>query len=569
MVLFFLPPCLPKGTSRILIRAPFIESDDCRSSEKVESVRPTEFLCQILQFAVGQDGVKALLPFTRVSAHWRRAALGDSSLWTTIRLSQTTPPLLDMILAHAGVQLFSIHIDHDDLGRLPKLWELVDRMEELHCSDGLQQLVEILPSLGAAPNLKVLRLQPGIQGLPAIFSGSLPSLRHLTLTEVIFWPPGLFKGLVSFECGALEMSPLSPVHLMNVLKDSPSIEYVRLAGICGKTTLPTVNLPSLKKCTLTGHGTTVLIWSMTVPASAHVSLDKSYMSFGDTFPKFDNHSGAPGLRVLDKVSAVSVSIDDYAVQIQAKNARGGIFISKEHDLYTFSRDPARFGPFIRSSFDYGRTCPGFQSTKEFTLDVERGKIWQPKEATDFAFDVFGFLSGLPSVEDVKLRGVPPRELASILEFLRRPPEFGVPCPNLKRLHVESTPFRSPWSLLESLGNLASSRKEVGAPLRSLTVKMKCEKLIPVADHCALLNTWAGLVGEGVRLEYERTKVKKIPRCPRYNYPEEDYEDDESENQDVGYQDECEVVSDNPRECYIGWSGWPEKWPKTVGEMRGR
>ena len=484
-----------------------------------------------------------------------------------------------MILAHAGVQPFTVHIDHHDLGPLAKLWELVDRIGELHCSTELQQLAPLLSSLGPAPNLKVLHLQPelsagmdGSIGLPVIFSGSLPSLRHLTLTTKIFWPAGLFKNLVSFECGDREMSPLSPVHLMDVLRDSPSIESIRFVGICGRpkgVVLPTVALPSLRKCTLTGHGTTHLIHSMTIPASAHVSLDKSYISFGVTFPKFDNLSGAPGLRILDKVSSVSVSIDDRAVQIQAKNGRGGIFVSKEHDLYTFSRDPARFVPFIRSSFDYGRTCPGFQSTREFTLDVERGKIWQPEEATNFALDILGFLSSLPSVENVKLRGVPPRELAFVLEFLCTIPGFGIPCPNLKRLHVESTPFRSPWSLLESLNRLVSNRKEVGAPLRSISVKVKCEALIPVADHCAFLTSWKGLVREDARLEYERTEARKVPRCPRYNYPEEDYEDDESDdgNQDMGYEDEDEVVSSGgPRECCSGWGGWPEKWPKTMGEV---
>jgi len=359
---------------------------------------------------------------------------------------------------------------------------------------------------------------------------------------------------------------------MNVLRDSPLIESIRFVGISGRpkgVVLPTVALPSLRKCTLTGYGTTHLIWFMTVPPSAHVSLDKSYVSFGDTFPKFNDLSIAPGLRILDKVSAVSVSINDGAVQIQAKNNRGGVFVSKECDLYTFSRDPARFCPFIRSSFDCGRSCPGFQSTKEFTLDVERGKIWQPKEAMDFALDILGFLFCLPNVEDVRLQGVPPRELAFILQFLRSIRGSGIPCPNLKQLRVKSTPLRSPWSLLEGLDGLVSNRKEVGAPLRSLAVKIKCEKLIPAADHLALLASWKGLVREGARLEYERAGVKKIPRCPHYNYPEEDYEDDESddENQDMGYEDEGEVVSDGgPRECCVRWGGWPEEWLGTMGEV---
>jgi len=477
-----------------------------------------------------------------------------------------------MILAHAGNQLFTVHIDHHDPHRLPKLWELVDRFEELHCSTGSEKLAPLLSSLGPAPNLKVLHFLPDLApgtanlvNLPVIFSGSLPSLRRLTLTTIV-WPDGLFKGLVSLDCGTTEMSPLSPVHLMNVLRDNPSIESIRFVGISGRpqgVVPPTVALPSLKKCTLTGHGTTDLIRFMTVPPSAHVYLDKSYISFGITFPKFDNHSVSPGLRILDEVSAVSLSIDDDAVQIQAKNDHGGVFVSKEHDLYTFSRDPARFGPFIRSSFDCGRTCPGFKSTKEFTLNVERGKIWQPEEAEKFAVGVIGSLYRLSSVEDVRLRGVPPRELAFILVFLEGLQRLETPCPNLKRFHVESTPLRSPWSLLEGLDKFVSNRKKIGAPLQSLTMRVKCEKLIPAADHCAFLASWKGLVRGGVRLEYERTEVKKIPRCPRYNYPEEDYDDDEK--LDMGYENEDEVVSCGPRK-WCGWSEWPEKWPKTTGEV---
>ena len=122
------------------------DTNDCRISEKVKSVRPPEILCQILHFAVGPDGIRALLPFTHVCARWRRVALADPSLWTTIHLKQTTIPLLNMILASAGNQLFTVHIDHDDLDRLPKLWELVDRIKELHCSIGLHRLALLLSS---------------------------------------------------------------------------------------------------------------------------------------------------------------------------------------------------------------------------------------------------------------------------------------------------------------------------------------------------------------------------------------------------------------------------------------
>jgi hypothetical protein len=74
------------------------DDNNRRTDEQVESIRPPEILCRILQLAVGSDGVKTLLPFTHVSTRWRGAALGDSSLWTTTYLQQTTTPLVDMTL---------------------------------------------------------------------------------------------------------------------------------------------------------------------------------------------------------------------------------------------------------------------------------------------------------------------------------------------------------------------------------------------------------------------------------------------------------------------------------------
>jgi len=148
------------------------------------------------KYSVGSDGVKAsLLPFTHVSARWRGAALGDSSLWTTIYLRQTAVPLLDMALAHAGNRLFTVYVDHHDLDRFLTLWNLVDRIEELHYFTDLGKLVPFLSFLGPAPNLKVLDLRSvlavGMEvpmllvTLPVIFSDFLPSLRDLTLANTV------------------------------------------------------------------------------------------------------------------------------------------------------------------------------------------------------------------------------------------------------------------------------------------------------------------------------------------------------------------------------------------------
>jgi len=493
-----------------------------------------------------------------------------------------------MILTHAANRLFTVHVDHRDLNRLAKLWKLVDRIEELHYSTRLAQLAPFLSSLGPAPNLKVLFLRPelpvGIEvptsliSLPTLFSGCLPSLRDLTLTSTAAWPIGLFRALVSFECGVLDSYPISPVHVLSVLRDSPSITYLRLVGYCtlpqsqGFHPLP-VTLPSLELCTLIGRGTTSLAQFLTIPASTRIFLSKPYTDEGATFPKFDHLTVAPNLRVLDGVSAVSFSISDHAVQLQAKNAHGGVLDAEVDELYDLARDPVIFPHFIRSSFECGRTCPGFKTTKEFMLDVDRGGVWEPEEATCFALDIMGFIFNLPSIEEVTLRGVPSLELSSVLEFLHSAAKFELPCPNLRRLHIVSTPIHSPRPLLGQLGKLLAERKEAGAAFQSVKVKVKCELLVPAAEHRAFLNSWAGLVGEGVSLEYEETEVKKLPRRRRRDYEDEDewdYEEDEwdgeedEEDEDEEDEEDEEGNTGDPDDGCVGWNGWPENWPATVG-----
>ena len=177
-----------------------------------------------------------------------------------------------MILAHVGGRLFAVYVDHHDFGRLAKLWDFFDRVEELHYAhDGIEELTLFIASLGPAPNLKMLYLQPelatgqipaAVTRLPLIFSGCLPSLLNVTFSNTIACPAGLFKDLVSFECGASEQNPVSAYHALGVLQCSPSIEFLRLVGVSrspDSIVSPVVDLPSLAKCTLSGSGTNSLI----------------------------------------------------------------------------------------------------------------------------------------------------------------------------------------------------------------------------------------------------------------------------------------------------------------------
>jgi len=280
-----------------------------------------------------------------------------------------------------------------------------------------------------------------------------------------------------------------------------------------------------------------------------MSLNKSYNGLV-MFAQFDYLNVAPNLGVLDGVSDVSFFIGDHAVRLEATNIHYGVFDAKV-DKLDLTLDPILLPFFIRSSFTC--TCPGFNSTKTFTLDFKRSMMWKPKEATEFALDVTEFIFNHPSIEEVELRGVPSLELSLILKFPHNAAKFKLPCPRIRRLRIVSTPVRSPRPLLEELGKLLAERKEAGASFESVTVKAKCELLIPAAEHRAFLTTLGGLVGEGVSLEYEEAKVKKLPWCRCYGYDDEEEKDEEKESGTGDPDDGC-----------VGWDGWPENWPATVG-----
>jgi len=466
------------------------------------------------------------------------------------------------------------------------LWNLVDRIEELHYSTEPQQLAPFLSSLGPAPNLKVLGLRPKLTvaigqpspltiHLPIIFSGCLPSLRDLTLTNTVTWPPGLFRGLIALECGSLGFNSISLVHVLDVLRDSPSIEHIQLVGSCdipSEFNPPAVTLRSLGKCTLDGRGTTSLVQFMTIPASALVFLRGPYTDGGVILPEFQDLSKASGHnQVIDKVSAVSFSINDYRFRFRAKNDYGGILDIEVYGLDDLAQDPETLAEFFQSFFRHGRTYPGFKTVKESTLEADRGRIWECEEETPFVSSTMLFIFNLPGVEELKLRGFPPLELSDVLGYLDRFPGCRLPFQNLKRLHIESIPLRSPGPLLAELDTLVAERRGEGVPLRSISVKVKCEMLIPAAEHCAFLTSWGGLGGD-VKLEYEQAEIRRLPRRRRRNrvdqwvYEDED-EDEEDESEDEDTEDE-EPGTEDPSGCYVGWDGWPEKWPKVLGEMEG-
>ena len=437
-----------------------------------------------------------------------------------------------MILAHAGSRLFTVLVNHDDLDRPARLWSLVDRIEEFHYSTDLEKLLQLLTTLGPAPNIKVLTLAPRHMDtemeeqsiplvlLPIIFSGCLPSLREVALRNTIVGFAGVFKDLISFECCVLLPHSIHPAHVLETFRASPSIECIRFVCHCSIPPTfnpPPVTLQSLRECTVGGRGTTSLIRFMIIPPSAKVFLHKQYE--GAPFPMFEDLSVVPKLHVLDEVSAASFSINDFAVSLRAKNDQGGVLKATADGVRNVSQDG--FSHFVRSFLESGSTCPGFKTAKELVLDVDRDRIFDSQQSISFAIDVLRLIRNLPNVEKAKLLGVPPLELFSILEYLSGADEVEVPWRNLRRLYIESTPTTPPKTLLVGLDNVLRQRNMSGAPLQYLGVRVESETALPVTRDCVFLTLLEGRVEGEVSLENGRFTDKGLLGRRRRGFEGED------------------------------------------------
>ena len=85
----------------------------------------------------------------------------------------------------------------------------------------------------------------------------------------------------------------------------------------------------------------------------------------------------------------------------------------------------------------------------------------------------------------------------------------------------------------------------------------CETLIPMAEHSALLTDWKDLVGEDVKVEYFREKVKKLPRRgPRlvsFTSDPESEDEEEGEEADAVESGDCDL------EWGVGFRGNGPGW----------
>ena len=470
----------------------------------------------------------------------------------------TTPPLLDMILAYAGNRLLRVYVDHPDINRGEKLWKLLDRIEELDCSYGTRHISPFLSSLGPAPNLKVFRVRdedqdfedddrPWQQDMSKVFRGCLPLLRELHFAVSVTWPAGLFKDLRSLELGFDANGLLDPTLVLDVLRESPLLENLRLIGHCNHLDeLSEVALPSLKNCTVIGVGALSLLSYIDIPASTNVFLCTQLLA-GDMICPFYDLSSAPSFHVLDQISTVSFYIGFDTIEFQAENDSGGSLNFQAHYCQTLTIGLCMCFSFFKGFFSGPHSKP--QAPKAFSLQIEQGASPDDEELVLSAILFLRSISDTASLERMKLCGIPAKALFFHLKFLHL--GFGAtPFPNLQQIQIETAPLRSPKLLLERLDVLLRKRKDLGVPPRLVDMKVNCERLIPMAEHSAFLTAWRDLVAEDVRVEYFRDSV------------------DMSEDEEDG-DDDREAGGAESSSCDSEWESWASgKWPKAASETRG-
>ena len=481
-----------------------------------------------------------------------------------------------MILTHAGKRLFKVYVNHPDIDRVEKLRRLADRIEEFDCRFWTPQIFCFLASPGPAPNLKVFRLHDGVQvpadeprlELPKLFGGFLPSLRKLSLTSAI-WPTGLFKALRSFKLGTSPRQVISPDHVLDALRESPSLETLHLVGTClpPGDQPPPVALPSLMDCTLIGHGALSLVWYIDIPASANVFLSTPPLTSDATevYP-FRGRCLAPRLQALGKASTVSFSIGLDTIKLQVQTNSGGTLNVQMYYYKHVMSGLMTFVLLLYSPF-YDLPCR-FQTTKGFAVHIDQGAGCDDLESVHCAVLFLDFISDAPPLEQLELHGLSTKALSLFFRPLHECSKAVILFPNIRRLYIETTPLHSPKSLLEDLDKLLRGRMELGLPLESVDMRVNCEVLIPFAEHSAFLTSWGYLVEEDVRVEYLRNKAENLAgREVRICCLGLDIEKDEEDVEDKEEEEEAGVAESGGSDP--DWESWISgQWPRAASDMKG-
>ena len=250
--------------------------------------------------------IHALVNLSLVCRKWRRAVLGDGTLWTTLPVhtsrtdcKESTTTVLERS-KHAMLDVSMVCDDDLDSAREPILSEILSqnsgRIESLHIATVSPKPLHNLSM--SAPKLETLYLitteQPA--ELEFLSGGSLPALRSLALAGFSSWPSGLFLNLKDLF---LVLPPLYPTvkvsTLIDIMSGSPNIEQIKMSAflslVDNSPPSSLVRLPNLQKFTMRDCDSATILSHTIIPATADIKvvIDHRRMSAIMRIPPHDRH----------------------------------------------------------------------------------------------------------------------------------------------------------------------------------------------------------------------------------------------------------------------------------------
>ncbi|KZT25080.1 hypothetical protein NEOLEDRAFT_1169804 [Neolentinus lepideus HHB14362 ss-1] len=233
-------------------------------SDGISSINrlPPELLAVILSFVAEDEKDVVFCDTTKVShvcRYWRDAALGESTLWRTLRY---TPPFWTSLLlerSRAAPLRASFVLDSADaLESAHQVMQHFHRVAELSLTGMSNEIDEVLGELPeAASFLESWDMTKKLNHeLPPpatrFFHVRAPRLRHFTLRGFACdWTSSLFRGLTSLSVhNAMRNTKTSPETVLRILSMSPKLTELALRGIFDENEVHEIRDPSLNKVEL-------------------------------------------------------------------------------------------------------------------------------------------------------------------------------------------------------------------------------------------------------------------------------------------------------------------------------
>lgn len=249
--------------------------------------------------------IKALIELSGVCTRWRRAILGDGTLWTNIPVDMARPGcgrLLWSALERSKQSTVSVTAsvflstaDQEAIGGVMAILaggssRIGDFIVDVDSTSFLEGWT--FP----APELRKLRINNRGPCVPltTMFSGQIPQLESLTLSGFVGCPAG-FLGNLKHLALKLPLShpPVFTTTLVDLLVAAPNIEALSLVSFLfviddSPPSLKAI-LPRLRNALLRRCDTILILPHITIPEEAELHISVDHRTLGSDPPPFDHH----------------------------------------------------------------------------------------------------------------------------------------------------------------------------------------------------------------------------------------------------------------------------------------